>query len=233
MKKIFLFACVAALTLASCGNKTKANAEAEANDSVAEATVEQTQAQAQADSVIAVISTQLESNDPATVQKSLETVKETYAKLVESGDVEAAKTYASQVQKFIDDNSEKINTVAKGETTVVSLINGIKNLPTSAETTAEAAAAAVKSDAQSVANAAVDVAKATAEQKVNEAKTEAANKVNEAKAAATKKVTEAAAPAVQKATEAAAKANAAKTKADEKVNQAKTTIDAAKALLSK
>lgn len=230
MKKIFLFACVAALTLASCGNKTKANAEAEATDSVAtETTVEQ----AQADSIISVISSQLESNDPATVQKSLETVKETYAKLVESGDVEAAKTYASAVQEFIDNNSEKINTVAKGETTVVSLINGIKNLPTSAETTAEAAAVAVKSDAETVANAAVDVAKATAEQKVNEAKAEAANKVNEAKSAAVQKVTEAATPAVQKATEAAAKASAAKAKADEKASQAKATVDAAKALLGK
>lgn len=216
MKKIFLFACVAALTFASCGNKTKADAEA--TDSVAEATVEQTPA----DSIISVISTQLESDDPATVQKSLETVKETYAKLVESGDVEAAKTYASSVQKFIDENSEKINTVAKGETTVVSLINGIKNLPTSAETTAEAAAAAVMSDAQTVANAAVDVAKATAEQKVSEAKAEAV-----------KKVTEATAPAVQKAAEAAAAGAAAKAKVDEKKSQAKATVDAAKTLLGK
>ena len=156
------------------------------------------------------------------MQKSLETVKETYAKLVESGDVEAAKTYASSVQKFIDENSEKINTVAKGETTVVSLINGIKNLPTSAETTAEAAAAAVMSDAQTVANAAVDVAKATAEQKVSEAKAEAV-----------KKVTEATAPAVQKAAEAAAAGAAAKAKVDEKKSQAKATVDAAKTLLGK
>ncbi len=207
---------MAALTLASCGNKTKADAEA--TDSVAEATVEQTSA----DSIISVISTQLESNDPATVQKTLETVKETYAKLVESGDVEAAKTYASEVQKFIDENSEKLNTVAKSETTVVSLINGIKNLPTSAETTAEAAAAAVKSDAETVANAAVDAAKATAEQKVNEAKAEAL-----------KKVTEATAPAVQKAAEAAAAGAAAKAKVDEKKNQAKATVDAAKTLLGK
>ena len=227
MKKIMLFVCAAALTFTSCGNKTKADTEA--TDSVVEATGAQTPA----DSIISVISTQLESADPATVQASLETVEATYAQLVESGDLEGAKTYASAVQKFIDENSEKLNTVAKGETTVASIINAVKNLPTSAETTAEAAAAAVKSDAQTLANAAVDAAKATAEQKVNEAKTEVANKVNEAKTQAVKKVTEAAAPAVQKATEAATAAAAAKAKVDEKKSQAKATVDAAKTLLGK
>jgi hypothetical protein len=216
MKKIVLFVCAAALTFTSCGNKTKT--EAEATDSVAEATVEQTPA----DSIIAVINTQLESGDPATVQQTLATVEQTYANLVESGKVEEAKTYASAVQKFIDENSEKINTVTKGEATVSQIITAVKNLPTSAETTAEAAAAAVKSDAEALANSAVDAAKATAEQKVSEAKAEA-----------TKKVKEAAAPVVEKAAQAAAAGAAAKAKVDEKKSQAKATVDAAKALLGK
>jgi hypothetical protein len=206
MKKIIILACASLLIMASCGNKTKSNAEGV--DSVSDSTAVVSQ---DVQTLVSDITTKLNSTDPAQVQSALENVRDNYAELVENGNVEEAKEYASAIQKFVSENSEKLSKVAKGETTVIGLINGIKNLPTSAEATAEEAAAAVKADAAAAANAAEEATKAAAAEKVNEATAPVAEKVNEAKK----------------------NADAAAQKVNEKAEQANATVDAAKKLLGK
>jgi len=206
MKKLLVFACVSLLILASCGNKTKSNVEGV--DSLSDS-VEVVAGDVQ--SMVTDVTSKLTNADPTVVTGALESIKTTYAELVKEGKLEEAKQYASAVQKFVAENSDKLSAAASGNTTVVSLIEGIKNLPTSAETTAEQAAAAVKADAKAAVEGAGEAAKA----------------------AAVEKATQAAAPVVEKAAETKAAVDAAKVKADEKVNQANATVDAAKKLLGK
>ena len=75
-----------------------------------------------------------ETKDASKIEATLTKVKEEYAKLVEEGKVEEAKKYALKIQEFISNNSESLKSAASSAT-VVSLIDGIKNLPTSAEAT--------------------------------------------------------------------------------------------------
>lgn len=219
MKKVLLFACAAIFAFASCGNKTTP-AEGGA-DSTADSTTVVAES-SDAEAAIAGFTTALQSADPTTIQTTLAALQTKYAELVKEGKLEDAKTYASAVQQFVNEHSEEIQKIANGNTTITSLLEGVKALPTSAETTAEEAAAAVSSDAQSI----VDAAKNAATTAVNE-------KVDEAKAAAVKKATEAVAPAVQKATEAKSKVDAAKSKVEEKKAQAQAVGAAAKSLLGK
>ena len=152
MKKIVLFAC-AVFALASCGNKA-ASTEAEVQeDSVVVNLV------LPADSV--EVTSALETKDPAKIEAALTKAKDVYAKLVEEGKVEEAKKYALKVQEFIANNSESIKSAANNAT-VASLVDGIKNLPTSAEATAADAVAAVKADAKTVGDAAKGAAEAAA-----------------------------------------------------------------------
>lgn len=206
MKKILFLACASLLILASCGNKTKSNADGV--DSVSDSAEVVSQ---RVQTLVSDITEKLNSSDPTQVQKALESVRDKYEELVESGKVEEAKEYASAIQKFVSENSEKLSDAVKGETTVVNLIEGIKKLPTSAETTAEEAAAAVKADAEAAANNAKETVKETAAEKINEAT----------------------APVVQKANEAKKSADAASKKVNEKAEQANATVDAAKKLFSK
>ena len=188
MKKILIMTLVAfAMTFTSCGNKTKTNADA--TDSVADTTA--TTTVSAADSVTSALTSELSAKDATTLQATIAAVQTKYAKLVKAGKLEEAKTYASKVQEFINKHATDIKTVAAGNTTIASLVEGIKNLPTSAQTTAEEAAAAVKTDAKTIAtdaaNTAVNDAKAATVDKGTEAvkaeKTAAEEKVN-------KKVTE-------------------------------------------
>jgi len=216
MKKILLFACAAVFAFASCGNK--AAAPAEENDSTAvEAVVSET-----VESAIADVKAALETGDVTKVQGVLATLQATYADLVKSGKLEDAKAYASKIQEFVAENTEAIKKVANGEATIASLIEGIKNLPTSAEATAEEAAAAVQADAISLADAAKAAAVAAAEEKVNEVKD-----------AAVQKATEAVAPAVEKAAEVKQAVDETKAKVEEKKAQANAVADATKKLLGK
>lgn len=226
MKKLFIFAAAAALTLASCGNKTQDNAanadsiaateNAEGSEATAQLSDEQ---QATVDNLTANLQKAVESKDAKSTISTLADLQTIYKNLVEQGKLEEAKAYASAIKKFISDNAEKLKSLSSGNTTVASLIDGIANLPTSAATTAEEAKAAVKSDvvnlassavakgetakaaAEDAAKAAVDNAKATAEKKVNEAvdneKQKAADKINEASKKANDAVNNAAAKALK------------------------------------
>lgn len=84
--------------------------------------------------------------------------------------MEEAKAYGSAIKKFVNDNAESLKTIASGNSTVESLVNGIINLPTSAAATAEDAKAAITSDVVQLASPAiakgetvVETAKAAAE----------------------------------------------------------------------
>ena len=164
MKKVFLFACVA-FALASCGNK------AASNDEVKEDTVAVAVDNDEAAEVTTALEEALkeETKDPAKIEATLTKVKDEYAKLVEEGKVEEAKKYALKIQEFISTNSESLKSAANNAT-VVSLIAGIKNLPTSAEATAEDAVAAVKADAKTVSDAAKNTAEAAATNAANKCK---------------------------------------------------------------
>ncbi len=187
MKKVILFACVAALGFASCGNSNNATEEA----------------QCPADSVISVLASQIEAGDAASLESTLESLKATYEQLVEAGDLEGAKAYASAIQQFISEKSEAISSLVSEETTVSSLVETIQNLPTSAETTAEEALSAVKSDAQDAVDNAIDNVK----ESVEDAVSPVTDKVNEVKA----DVEETKAAVEEKKEQAAAVKDAAKT----------------------
>lgn len=196
MKKLILFACAAVIAFASCGNKA-ANAEGDA-------TVD---AQAVADSITSVLKGYITEGDTAGLQKALASMQALYGELVESGNLDAAKEYASAIQEFVSENADAITSYTGGNTTVSALVEGIKNLPTSAEATAEDALSAVQEDAKDLASDAVSSA------------TEAAS--------------EAVAPVTEKVEEVEGNVEEAKSAAEEKVSQAKAVSDATKTLLGK
>jgi Skp family chaperone for outer membrane proteins len=204
MKKVFLFACVA-FVLASCGNKAASNEEVKEDTVAVAVDSEEAAGEITADLNDAL---KAETKDPAKIEAALTKVKTEYAKLVEEGKVEEAKKYALKIQEFISNNSESLKSAANNAT-VVSLIDGIKNLPTSAEATAEDAVAAVKADAKTVGDAAKNTAEAAATNAANNAKSAAETKVNETKAKAETKVNDAANKAADKVNDAANKANSA------------------------
>ena len=204
MKKVFLFACVA-FALASCGNKAASNDEVKEDTVAVAVDSEEAAGEITADLNDAL---KAETKDPAKIEAALTKVKTEYAKLVEEGKVEEAKKYALKIQEFISNNSESLKSAANNAT-VVSLIDGIKNLPTSAEATAEDAVAAVKADAKTVGDAAKNTAEAAATNAANNAKSAAETKVNETKAKAETKVNDAANKAADKVNDAANKANSA------------------------
>ena len=221
---MYLFACVAAMAMASCGNKTAPSADG--LDTVAV----DIETPAVADSLTSALAEELkdEATEPAKVKVTLATLQTKYAELVKSGKLEEAKAYASAVQEYINKNSEAIKQFANNDATISSLVDGIKALPTAANVTAEDALAAVKSDAQNiVSNAqailggAPEAVNNAAEQAVNDAKAQAEAKVQQ-------KADEAKAAAKAKAQE---KVDEAKAKANEAVNNALN--DAANRLLKK
>lgn len=202
MKKTFMMAMAAmALTFAGCGNQTK-NA-GEAVDSLGDMMAVSPEVQAATDSLTSALSAQLDQNDAKTLTTTLAALQAKYAELVKSGKLDEAKKYASQVQAFIKEHADKIKSVAAGNATISALVEGVKNLPTNAEATADEAAAAVKSDVKSV----VDNAKATATDKANEAventKQAARDKVSEEVSKSQKKVDETVNKAAEKTNEAA------------------------------
>lgn len=204
MRKLLLLAgAVLAITFTSCGNKNKA--QAPANDSDSTTTVVSTAA----DSINEVLSDKLSSSNKQDVTTTLESLQAKYQELVKEGKTAEAATYASQVQAFINKHANEIKTVASGDATISSLVNGIKNLPTNAESAAKEAVSSVKSDAENAANTAVSNTKTAAENKVNSA-------VNDAKSKANTAVTNAQNKANKKVEEANKKANDAVNKAANK-----------------
>ncbi|MCH3982749.1 MAG: hypothetical protein LKE41_12805 [Prevotella sp.] len=221
MKKVFLLAMTAlAMTFASCGNK--ANPSANGTDTPTDTVAVLSKATEQtADSLTTALSSQLTSKDAKTMTATLAGLQVKYAELVKAGKLEEAKGYAVKIQAFLNQHAEEIQNVAAGNTTIASLVEGIKNLPTKATTTAEEAAAAVKSDVQTLATTAADKAvtdvKAATVDKANEAVNKANDAVNNAKKEAEAKANEKVNNAKKKANDAV---NKAANKANDAVNKA-------------
>ena len=247
MKKSFIIVMAAlAMTFASCGSRTEkaagvdsAQTEAVA-DSAAAALSEENQKTV--DALTAELENDLKAGDNSKIISSLANMQTIYKNLVEAGKIEEAAAYGSAIKNFINSNAESLKGVVSGNATIASLVSGIQNLPTSAETTAEAAKSAVASEVVSLASPAiqkgttlVESAQAAAEAVKNApasvkaaaenaattavssaktaAKTAADNAVNNAKTAASNAVTSA-------ETKASNAVNEAKTKAANKVNEA-------------
>jgi len=192
MKKLFVMA-VAAIAMLSvgCGNKTATSANGA--DSIPADSSEMVATTGEA--VAEELATAVAGKDAESVQSTFEKIKAEYERLVNEGKLEEAKTYASKIQEFINNHAEELSALTTGNATISGLVNTVKNLPTSAKTTAEEAAAAVKSDVENAAKNAVENVKEEAANKVNEAATKAVNnaaeKVNKAAEDANKKVNDA------------------------------------------
>ena len=209
-----------AMTFASCGNK--ANPSANGTDTPTDTVAVLSKATEQtADSLTTALSSQLTSKDAKTMTATLAGLQVKYAELVKAGKLEEAKGYAVKIQAFLNQHAEEIQNVVAGNTTIASLVEGIKNLPTKATTTAEEAAAAVKSDVQTLATTAADKAvtdvKAATVDKANEAVNKANDAVNNAKKEAEAKANEKVNNAKKKANDAV---NKAANKANDAVNKA-------------
>ena len=245
MTKAIIFAAALALTFSSCGNKTQ-NTAANA-DSAAVVANEEGGAELSADdqttidNLTAELQKAIDAKDAKTTISVLANLQTIYKNLAEEGKLEEAKAYGSAIKKFVNDNAETLKTIASGNSTVESLVNGIVNLPTSAAATAEDAKAAITSDVVKLASPAiakgetvVETAKAAAEmvknapEAVKNAAEAAKSAVNNAASTAENAAKTAVDDAAAKANAAAAegkkkleeKRNADRQKAAEKVNEA-------------
>ena len=231
MKKAFVFAAALALTFSSCGNKTQntvANADSAAVVANEEGGAELSEDnKTTIDNLTAELQKAIDVKDAKTTVSVLANLQTIYKNLAEEGKLEEAKAYGSAIKKFVNDNAESLKTIASGNSTVESLVNGIINLPTSAAATAEDAKAAITSDVVQLASPAiakgetvVETAKAAAEMVKNapEAVKNAAE--NAAKAAVDDAATKASNAAAEGKKKLEEKRNAERQKAAEKVNEA-------------
>lgn len=242
MKKLFIFAAALVLTFSSCGNKTQktaANADSAAVVTDEEGGAELSEeAKTTINNLTAELQKAIDAKDAKTTISVLANLQTIYKNLAEEGKLEEAKAYGSAIKKFVNDNAETLKTIASGNSTVESLVNGIVNLPTSAAATAEDAKAAITSDVVKLASPAiakgetvVETAKAAAEmvknapEAVKNAAKSAVNNAattaeNAAKAAADDAATKASAAAAEGKKKVDEKVNAERQKAAEKVNEA-------------
>lgn len=204
-----------ALVVAGCSGNKAEKASATGTDSVA--TELAPEVQQATDSLTALLTKSLDEKNAKAVTDVLATLETKYAELVKEGKLEEAKSYALKIQEFVNEHAENIKSLAAGNTTISSLVDGIKNLPTNAETTAEEAAAAVSSDAQTIATAAKAAAAAKVSDAADAVKDAAKEKVDNAVSDAKSKASEAVSNAQQKAAD---KVTNAQKKANEKVNDA-------------
>lgn len=180
MKKLLIVAIAfVGLTFASCGEKNKSGEAVDSTEVAADSASEAVPAE------LSALSEQLEAKDASAVEKTLETVKATYDKLVAEGKVEEAAAYASKVKAFVDEHADAIKEAANGNVTVSGIVDAVKNLPTSADAAVAGAESAVKADAaqaksqaEDAANAVVEGAKEAAKEKVEDTKKQAADAVD-------------------------------------------------------
>lgn len=219
MKKLFVaVAAVAALSFASCGNKT--NAVADAADSLAAEQVDTTalapETKSTFDALVAQLTKALDGNDAKGLTTALANLAATYKTIANSGKLEELKSYGQLVKNFVTEHADKIKSVAGNNSAISNLVSNIQSLPTDAGATLDAAKAAVSNETVGLASAALQkgaAAGATAEA--------AAAALKAAPAAATEAVSNAANKAVDNAKEKAAETvDAAKAKVQEKANAA-------------
>lgn len=187
MKKLFVFV-LAALSLtftACCGQCGKSEAAA---DSTAAAAADP----------IGQLQKALETRSFDQVQTLLNQAGDYLANLSD----EEKAAYVSKLQAFVEQNKAALEAASVNTTTVSSLIEAVKDLPTTVSGMAGEAAGAAKADAQQ----AVEDVKAAASSKAEDVKTQAQEKVNAAKNQAVDKANAAVDKAAGKATDAVSNA---------------------------
>lgn len=234
---MFAVALVAAFTFASCGNKSQSAQPAADSTAVADSAAAAAAASAKVSpetskmlgTLTAQVSQAIGAKNPKALTTALADMAATYKTLVNAGKLDEAKAYGEHVKVFVNKKAASLKSVAAtaGNTTINDLVTSIMNLPTTAETTADEAKAAVTSDvvnlaspyiqkgaeAAATAESAADVLKNAPEVAATAAKTAASN------AAATAENT--AKTAVNNA------ATAAKSAAEAKVNEGKAAVNKA------
>jgi hypothetical protein len=181
MKKIVLAVmAVAAISFASCGNKTQ-QANAEAVDSVA---IVDSMATAAAQGDIDAISGLLNGGDATKLQEALAAVKEKIATLIKENP-EVAKEYVAKVQSFLKENADKVKAIVGDNAAVQSAVSAITDAEPAAIvsgflSSVGDAATAAKDSAVSAANEKIEEGKQAVEDKANEVKDAAKQKANEA-----------------------------------------------------
>lgn len=169
MKKTFIMVC-AAVALMGCNGKTAPSAADVVSDTV-EKTVETAAVEtavnpavaAAADALTKELAKHIADGDVKALAKTVADAKAKVAQLKSEGKLDEAEVYLSKIKEYVDRNKEAITKVAKGNVTVLELVNGMANLPESVEQGAGEAKAAVNSDAakaESGAKAAAAAAKA-------------------------------------------------------------------------
>lgn len=188
MKKIFIsIAALAAMTFTSCGNQTAQGGD---NDSIDTVVVEETgvkDAQAEAETIVSSLADQLKAGNAEGIQAKIEEVKAYIAELLNNDKLEAATAYASQIQKFLDENKDKLDEYTNGTASklsdALSKAGGLENVASglleAVSGKANEAADAAKSAIEEKANEAVEAAKAKAEEKAKEAVENAKSKAYE------------------------------------------------------
>lgn len=146
MKKLVLVALAfLAVAVSSCNQKS--NSASSENDSTA--VVDAATAQLSGDNLATFknltgeLLKDIQAKDFGKVISSLANLQVVYKNLVAAGKLDEALAFGSTVKNFIAQNEEQLKSFTAGNATVASLINGIKNLPTDAGTSAEAAKNAV------------------------------------------------------------------------------------------
>lgn len=184
MKKLFFAAVVmAAAVMTGCGNKT--NASAAGDDSVAVDSAAVTQSAA--DSLMQVLSSNVEAKDAKSFEATMQVVKAKYDELVKAGLVDEAKAYAAQFKEYLGQHADEVKAIAGGNATVNSIVDAVTNLPTSVDKAAETAVDAAKANVnekvesgKKAVNEAVEKKKNEAQQKANEAVDKATNNAKKA-----------------------------------------------------
>ena len=217
-KSYFLSLCLAALTFGSCGDSKQVKVgsdEAVAADSVVSVEGLSEGINSTLTALQGELTSCIEKKDVSAVVTTLANMQVIYKNLVEEGKLEEAKVYGDAIKTFVSENAEQLKEIARGNTTVSSLIEGVKNLPTSAEATVDEAKKAVVSDIVNLAAPSIAKGETTAKavteaveavqnapENIKAAATEAANKaVSDAKAAAAEKVNSEVEKAANAATE--------------------------------
>jgi hypothetical protein len=248
MKKLLILSfATCAMIMASCGNKTKdaialADSDSLMMDTSIVAAVAVDGLSEDLKTTITNLTTKLtedlKANNTQNIIVGLANLETIYRNLAAASKLEDAKVYGTAIKNFINSNSEALKASVSENATIGSLVQSIQNLPTTAETTAEQAKAAVANDIATLASPAIakgETAVATAEAAAKlienapatakkAAEDAAANVANNTKAAVDNQVDAAKASANKAVSNAQDKTNKAitdtKEKANKKVNEA-------------
>lgn len=159
MKKFILMAAVAgALVLGSCSGNNKPAASGQENDSTAvadSATALTEESSKTVAALTSVLADELKSGDTKGVISTLANMETIYRNLVSAGKLDEAKAYGEAIKSYVSSHADALKAATAKNATLSSLVDGIMQLPTSAETTAEQAKQAVGSDVVNLASSAI------------------------------------------------------------------------------